>query len=164
MSVPTHRVRLVQFFADLVAEHHGEFESILDLGCGELSQIWHERWGDKYEGLDNRDTVGADYVGDACDLSRFESNSRDLVTAWSTLEHVKNPYIMLMEMKRVSSGTVVITTDYMERDKNGDPTHLYSWTPKVLRQLIMLVHRDCKVYENRKIMIGVLYNCGSKET
>ena len=164
MPVPTHRVKLVQFFADLVKEHHGEFNNILDLGCGELQKIWRERWGTKYEGLDSRETVNADYVGDACDLSSFESNSRDVVCAWSTLEHVTNPYIMLNEMKRVSRGTVIITTDYMERDKNNDPTHLYAWTVKVLRQLFSRIHRDCKVYEKNKIMVGVFYNCGSKET
>jgi len=163
VSIPAHRINLVPFFAKLIQEHHGDFETILDVGCGELSSIWRQRWGDKYEGLDTRDTVNADYVGDACDLSLFPSNSRDVVCGWSTLEHVTHPYDMLSEMKRVSKATVIITTDYVERDKNGDPTHLYSWTPKSLRQLITRIHGDCKVYESRNIMIGVLYNCSSKE-
>jgi len=164
MSVPTHRIKLVPTLANLISEHHGEFKSILDVGCGELQKIWREIWEDKYEGFDNRDSVGADYVGDACDLSRFKSNSRDVVCSWSTLEHVLNPYIMLKEMLRVSNKTVIFTTDYSERDKNGDPTHLYAWTLKVLGQLLMRVHTDFKVYQAHGLTIGVFYNCGTKET
>ena len=159
MSIPAHRVALVQFFADLVQEHHGDFDSVLDLGCGELQSIWRERWDDKYEGLDNRNTVGADYVGDACDLSRFKSNSRDVVCGWSTIEHVLCPYDMLVEAKRVSKGTCIFTTDYAVKDKNGDPTHLYAWTPKVLGQLVKRVHTDSKVYETRGITVVVMYRC-----
>jgi len=162
MSVPTHRIKLVQFFANLIHEHHGGFESILDLGCGELQEMWRERFGDKYEGLDKRDSVGADYVGDACDLSRFDSNSRDVVTSWSSIEHVTNPYDMLTEMKRVSSDTVIFTTDYTERDKNNSNDHLYSWTEKTLRQLVKKVHNDCKVYVDKMMLIGVMYNCGEE--
>ena len=160
MSVPTHRVALVQFFADLVAEHHGDFDSILDLGCGELSTVWKQRWGKKYEGLDIRESVTPDYVGDACDLSRFKSNSRDVVCSWSTIEHVTHPYNLLTEAKRVSRGTVVLTTDYAEMDKNGDPTHLYAWTPKVLEQLVKRVHSDNTVYVTRGITVIVMRRCG----
>ncbi len=159
MSIPAHRVVLVQFFADLIKEHHGVFNSVLDVGCGELQSIWRQRWGDKYEGLDNRDSVGAHHVGDACDLSRFKSNSVDVVTAWSAIEHVKHPYTMLEEMKRVCTGTCILTTDYVPRDKDGDQTHLYSWTLKTLTQLIKSVHKDCKIYESRGIAVAVMYRC-----
>jgi len=159
MTVPHHRISLVQFFADLIQRNHGTFNNILDLGCGELQHIWHQRWGNRYEGLDNRTTIGADYIGDACDLSRFESNSRDVVCAWSTLEHVTCPYVMLEEMKRVSRGTCVLTTDYTEHDKNGDPTHLYMWNEKVLGQLVKSVHMESKVYVERGILIAVMYRC-----
>jgi len=159
MIVPAHRMRLIPIFADLISQHHGVFESILDLGCGELQAIWHQRWGTKYEGLDNRDTVGADYVGDACDLSRFESDSRDVVCGWSTLEHVYCPYIMLEEAARVSSGTVILSTDLTQHDKDGDNTHLYSWTLKTLTQLVKKVHPDCKVYDAHGMFIVVMYRC-----
>ena len=164
VNVPNHRIRLVPFFADLVHEHHGDFDSILDLGCGVLQKIWHQRWGNRYEGFDNRDTVGADYIGDACDLSRFESNSRDVITSWSTIEHVKHPYMMLEEMIRVSNGTVIITTDSTQHDKDGDPSHIYSWTLKTFKQLLTLAHVDNKVYlcsinKPNDIMVGVIYNC-----
>lgn len=159
MHIPTHRVTLVKFLSDLVKTHHGDFESILDLGCGELQQVWRKRWGKRYEGLDIRESVGAEYVWDACDLSRFKSDSRDVVTAWSTLEHVTHPYSMLEEMKRVSKGTCILTTDYVNRDKDGDNTHLYSWTLKTLTQLISRVHGDIKVYETSGIVIAVMYRC-----
>lgn len=118
--------------------------------------------GAGYEGMDIRDSVGADHVGDACDLSRFPSDSRDVVTAWSVIEHVYRPYDMLCEMKRISKGTCILTTDYTERNKNNDPTHLYSWTEKTLRQLVKKVHHDCKVYVDKMMLIGVMYSCGEE--
>ena len=160
MSAPAHRIRLIHLFADLISQHHGEFESVLDLGCGELQSIWHQRLGTKYEGLDNRDTVGADYVGDACDLSRFKSNSRNVVTGWSAIEHVYCPYIMLEEAVRVSNGTVIFSTDLTQHDKDGDNTHLYSWTLKTLTQLVTKVHPDSKVYDAHGMLIIVMYRCG----
>ena len=163
MSVQTHRVKLAGFLAELVDTHHGVFDSLLDVGCGELQQIWRQRWGDRYEGFDKRDSVGADVVGDACDLSRFETDSRDVVTAWSVIEHVTHPYTMLKEMKRVSRGTVIFTTDYTECDKNGYPTHLYAWTPKVLGQLVKCIHIDSKVYVAHRMIVGVMYKCKAKE-
>ena len=163
MSVPAHRMMLIPILAGLIDTHHGGFETLLDVGCGELQQIWRQRWGDSYEGFDKRDSVGADYVGDACDLSRFETDSRDVVTAWSVIEHVTHPYTMLEEMKRVSRGTVMFTTDYMESDKNRDPTHLYSWTPKTFKQLVNMIHVDNTVYTANNMLIGVLRNCGANE-
>lgn len=162
VSVPPHRVRLAPFLAGLVDAHHGGFGSLLDLGCGELQRVWRQRWGAGYEGMDIRDSVGADHVGDACDLSRFPSDSRDVVTAWSVIEHVYRPYDMLCEMKRISKGTCILTTDYTERNKNNDPTHLYSWTEKTLRQLVKKVHHDCKVYVDKMMLIGVMYSCGEE--
>jgi len=154
-------VRLAPFLAGLVDTHHGGFESLLDLGCGELQSVWRQRWGDRYEGMDLRDSVGADHVGDVCDLSRFPSDSRDVVTAWSVIEHVHRPYDMLREMKRVSRRTCIFTTDYSEQDKNGDPTHLYSWTPKTFNQLVRQVHGVCRVYVERNMLVGVMYMCGA---
>ena len=147
------------FFADLIKNHHGEFNNILDLGCGELYHVFKKRWGGKYEGLDVRVNIKADYYGDACDLSRFRSNSRDVITGFSTAEHVPNPYIMFEEAVRVCRGTCIFTTDYTMGDKNGDPTHLYSWTPKTLQQLFNMIHSDNNVYEANGILIGVFYRC-----
>lgn len=163
MSIPTDRMRLINYFADLVKQHHGKPEKILDLGCGATHTVWKQIYGTRYEGLDVNPDFNADYTCDACDLSMFESNSRDVVTSWSSIEHMTNPYGMLSEMKRVSSGTVLFTTDYTERDKNRSSNHLYSWTEKTLKQLVKKIHRDCKVYVERRMLIGVMYNCGEKE-
>ena len=162
MSVPAHRIRLVPIFADIITQHHGAFDSLLDLGCGELHAVWRQRWGTKYEGLDIRDSVGADYVGDACDLSMLPTNSRDVVTGWSILEHVTHPYNMLTEAKRVSRGTVILSTDFTQYDKNYDNTHLYSWTIKTLTQLVKKIHPDSRVYANGgsdPMLIVVMCRC-----
>jgi len=154
-------MRLIPFFRDLVKTHHGEFNTILDIGCGATHNEWKKLYGDKYEGLDIFEKFNADYVGDGCDLSRFESNSRDVVCSWSTIEHTTHPYSMLSEMKRVSSGTVLFTTDYTERDKNKSNNHLYAWTEKILGQLLAMIHKDSRVYVLKNMLIGVMYNCGT---
>lgn len=163
MSVPAHRLKLAGFLAELIEAHHGSFTSMLDLGSGKLYPVWKKRWDGLYEGLDLDTDLKADYYMDACDLSRFESDSRDVVTAWSTIEHVRHPYDMLCEMKRVSKGTCLFTTDYNQHDKDGDPTHLYSWTPKTLGQLVEMVHGDCNVYNAKGLLIGVMYRCSTSE-
>lgn len=163
MSVPTHRVKHMPFLAALVENHHGDFKRMLDLGCGELGEIWRKRWGNRYEGLDQRETVKAEHYGDACDLSRFKTDSRDVVTAWSVIEHVRRPYRMLEEAKRVSRGTVIFTTDLTQHDKNGDPLHLYSWTPKTMDQLVSTIHPDYNVYPANNMLIGAMYRCKNNE-
>ena len=159
MHIPTDRMRLINFFAELVKQHHGDFDTMLDIGCGATHTVWKRIYGDKYKGLDVFEKFNADYVGDGCDLSRFESNSRDVVCSWSTIEHVAHPYAMLEEMKRVSRGTVLFTTDYTERDKNRSQNHLYAWTEKILGQLVNRIHKDNKVYMLKNMLIGVMYNC-----
>lgn len=163
IEIPSHRRKLAGFLVELIHQHHGDVSKVLDLGCGVLYSVFKQYWGDKYEGLDVREDIPVDYVGDACDLSRFKTDSRDVVTCYSTIEHVHNPYGLLQEMKRVSSGTCILTTDYTERDKNNDPTHLYCWTPKIFKQLLDSVHKDNKVYEERDILIGVMYRCRTKQ-
>ena len=159
MSIPSHRIRLLPFFEGLIRKHQGDFTSILDLGCGELGAAWKQRLSDKYTGYDNRESVNPDYVGDACDLSCFSDDSFDVVVGWSSIEHVTCPYHMIIEMRRVSKGTCIVTTDFTHHDKDGDNSHLYSWTPKTFKQLISTVHSNNKVYVDGGMMIGVLYNC-----
>lgn len=149
------------FFVELIKSHHGEFNSLLDLGCGELCEVFKKRWGERYEGMDVRAEIKADYHGDCCDLSRFPTDSRDVVTGWSYIEHVKKPYEALMESIRVCRGTCIFTTDLNPHDKNGDASHLYSWTPKTFKQLLDVVHRDNKVYAANNMLIGVLYRCST---
>jgi len=161
MRIPVDRVRIIPFFRDLVQEHLREFNTMLDVGCGATHKEWKKIYGDKYKGLDVFEKFNSDYVGDGCDLSRFESNSHDIVCSWSTIEHVTHPYSMLSEMKRVSRGTVLFTTDYTERDKNKSSNHLYSWTEKTLGQLLAKIHKDSRVYVAKNMLIGVMYNCAT---
>lgn len=164
MTAPQHhRVRHVPFFISLIKEHHGLFHRWLDVGCGELYSVWKKKYNDRYVGLDNRESIPADYHMDACRMA-FRHNLFDLSTSWSTIEHVICPYDMLDRMKTVTSGTCILTTDLSQRDKDTDPTHLYSWTPKTFKQLLNAVHDDVKVYADHGMLIGVMYNCGIKET
>ncbi len=137
--------------------------SLLDVGCGELWYIFKQRWGERYFGLEvDSHGVTPDYSGDACELA-FDDNSFDVITGWSVLEHVRHPFDMLAEMVRVSRGTALITTDLTPRDKNCDDSHLYSWTPKTLTQLVSQVHGDSNVYTANGMIVAAMYRCGDDE-
>lgn len=75
--------------------------------------------------------------GDLLKPLEFQSGIFDIVTSFSTIEHIGDPTVMIAEMKRVTKkgGHICITTDYMEgtdpREKSGMTYH-----PEQLHYLI----------------------------
>lgn len=130
------RLRLVPAFLKTIRRFTNDSESILDIGCGCLYDSFKKQFGARYTGLDTEDSEWPrDVTGDAHDL-KFADDSFDVVTAWSVIEHLLCPYAGIMEMVRVSRRVVLLNTDFTRQDQDGDPTHLYCWTPKILRQLL----------------------------
>lgn len=135
MEIPLHRRVLVPRFIGYIKEHHPHPYMLLDVGCGLLDPLFKEHFKDAYLGID---IYGRhDSLADIQYLP-FRDGSFDLVTAWSVIEHVKNPYLCVKEMLRVSSHKVILTTDFTAQHKDGDPDHLYSWTPKTFKQFLLL--------------------------
>lgn len=89
------------------------------------------------------------YLHDVNDgLRIFQDDFFDLITVFDVIEHVENPYIFLVESRRVlkSGGKLIITTPnlnaiarFWKKDKwHGyiDDSHLYLFTPTSLRFLV----------------------------
>jgi hypothetical protein len=159
MRVPVHRERLIRVFINLTKRYYPEFNTVLDVGCGGLCEAFNRIYGeDNYTGLDIESCgYPVDVIGNAENI-QYEDNSVDVVTGWSVIEHLLNPYNGMCEMLRVSRQGFIVTTDLTERDKNTDPTHLYSWTPKTLTQLFSkLPARETHVFSEAGLLVGVAY-------
>ena len=159
MRVPTDREVLVRRFVDLTRRHFPDAETRLDVGCGPLCGIFNKIYGeDNYTGLDLKSCpFPVDVYGDVQDLE-YRADLFDVATGWSVIEHLLNPYGGMLEMLRVSKMGFIITTDLSKRDKDNDPTHLYSWTPKTLRQLFKkLPARETYVFPEGNLLVGVAY-------
>lgn len=153
----SHRSNLIPSFIKIIEYYNPKPESILDVGCGRLQKYFKRKYGEKYTGSDLTG-VECDYKADAHSLP-FEDNSYEVVTAWSLLEHVNHPLIVLKEMSRVASKIVLLTTDFTKTDQNTDNSHLYCWTPKVFGQLLKKTGYKtmAKVIDHPKSLLGVIW-------
>jgi SAM-dependent methyltransferase len=69
----------------------------------------------------------------------FQDKSFDIVNASQVLEHMKNPILLLSEMKRVTKQTVTIDVPNLRRlTPEENPHHLYSWSDVTLKNLLNL--------------------------
>ena len=146
----SHRVR---FALALIPKR--DIKSVLDVGCGDgylCSQI--KKRINAVSGIDLSKTridsaitkyPGIEFVqGSVYDLP-YEENSRDLVTAVETIEHLENPVAAIKEMRRVSKKYVLITVPYKKRirevlcpycfKKHKLDGHLHSFDEKELVRL-----------------------------
>jgi hypothetical protein len=122
-----------------------------------LCPAFHRRFGERYSGLDlPTRTCPKDYEGDVENL-QFLDNSFDIVTAWSVLEHLTNPFIGLSEMVRVARKAVLVSTDYTEKDKNQSNNHLYCWTQKIFHQFLSKTNLRVKVWIEADILFGLIW-------
>jgi ubiquinone/menaquinone biosynthesis C-methylase UbiE len=73
-----------------------------------------------YKAAGIRDSVRID-VGDLHEPLPYPNDSFDIITAFSTIEHVKNTDMMIREMKRVCrpEGFICLTTDYADWPTEG---------------------------------------------
>lgn len=150
------RIRLVPMFTKTLGWYVNDESRILDVGCGSLCNEFHRVYGERYVGLDTGDAPYVkDVTGDAHDLSRFPDDSFDVVTLWSVVEHLYNPYQALKEAIRVAKKAVILTTDYTEKDKNRSHNHYYAWTEKTFNKFLSLFGKS-KVWVEMDILCGVV--------
>jgi ubiquinone/menaquinone biosynthesis C-methylase UbiE len=115
---------------------------VLDIGCGsnpkglvnidafpeERSQCWEE-WDPK--------EVENFILSDANALP-FREEVFDKVLCIHTLEHLPRPIEALNEMKKACRGTIEIITP-SEYNMDKTKTHVYTWNPHTLRNLLEIV-------------------------
>jgi len=146
----SHRVRFAQ---ELIPKR--DIRAAVDVGCGNgylCSQL--KKKISEVSGIDLSKTridsakkryPGIEFVqGSIYDLP-YEDNSRDLVTAVETIEHLENPVAAIKEMRRVSKKYVVITVPYKKRirevlcpycfKKHKLDGHLHSFDEEKLERL-----------------------------
>jgi len=160
----SQRSYLVSTFIKFINHIAQPEDTILDVGCGTLCQTFHQCFGERYAGLDLPTcTSPKDYDGDVENLP-FPDNSFDIVTAWSVLEHLTNPFIGLSEMVRVTRRAVLVSTDYTERDKNQSNNHLYCWTQKVFHQFLSKTNLRVKVWIESDILFGLIWKSFTEDS
>lgn len=128
------------------------FESVLDVGCAEgyFMNVVRDRFGASVWGVDLSTTAlqkAHDIYGfpvAAAEATRlpFADGSFDLVLSTEVIEHVLDPDLMIAEMRRVSRGTVLVTTPVSQSADEHEPDyelhaegHINNFDPATVRRL-----------------------------
>ena len=119
-------------------------------GTGHFLSLGHVR-------LDIEQTPYATVQGDAHRLP-FKDRSFFCVFASPVLEHVKHPYKVLEEFRRVCWRQVILVVPYTWDKKNT--VHLYSWTEQSFTNLLNLLFRRVHVWGSNKRQARSLYTYG----
>jgi SAM-dependent methyltransferase len=129
-----------------------KFGSVLDVGCAEgyFMNVVRDRFGASVWGVDLSTTALAkahDIYGfpvAAAEATRlpFADGSFDLVLSTEVIEHVLDPDLMIAEMRRVSRGTVLVTTPVSQSADEHEPDydlqaegHINNFDPVTVRRL-----------------------------
>lgn len=84
----------------------------------------------------------------------FKSKSFAKVFCFHVLEHVKNPYEVLKEIRRVCYGQAFLKVPSKFHTDRGKE-HIYSWTTNTLTNLLSLLFENVKIhYTNRLFFYG----------
>ena len=128
------------------------FSTALDVGCAEgyFMKVVRDRFDAEVWGVDLSTTVLAkahDLYGlsvAAAEATRlpFADGSFDLVFSTEVIEHVLDPDLMIAEMRRVSRGTVLVTTPVSQTKDEHEPDfalqaegHINNFDPATVRRL-----------------------------
>lgn len=128
------------------------FANALDVGCAEgyFMKVIRDRFGAEVWGVDLSTTALAkahDLHGlpvAAAEATRlpFADGSFDLVYSTEVIEHVLDPDLMIAEMRRVSRGTVLVTTPVSQSADEHEPDfalraegHINNFDPASVRRL-----------------------------
>jgi len=129
-----------------------EFDTALDVGCAEgfFTKSVADHFGAEVWGVDLSTTALAKAhekhelcvaAAEATQLP-FADGAFDLVFSTEVIEHVLDPDLMLAELRRVSRGTVLVTTPVSQTEDEHEPDftlqaegHVSSFTPDTVGAL-----------------------------
>jgi SAM-dependent methyltransferase len=96
-----------------IKEYKKDFKKglILDVGCGKNYDFLKHLFGKKYFGLDLAPYKKKNFINHNINSKKllFKNNSVPNVICTDVLEHVDNPHLLLKELFRISSGTVIVS-------------------------------------------------------
>ena len=107
----------------------------------------------------NHEVVGVDIAYSCCKVATkpdilcdahhlpFRNNVFDLVFSSHTLEHVRTPYLILQEFKRVGRRLIIRVPNigFYRGSVNEDPDHFHCWNCDCFTHLLKLVYDHVKV-------------------
>lgn len=128
------------------------FGSVLDVGCAEgyFMNVVRDRFGADVWGVDLSTTAlakahsiyGLPVAAAEATHLPFADGSFDLVLSTEVIEHVLDPDLMIAEMRRVSRGTVLVTTPISQSADEHEPDfdlqeegHINNFDPATVRRL-----------------------------
>jgi ubiquinone/menaquinone biosynthesis C-methylase UbiE len=96
-----------------IKEYKKDFNKkiILDVGCGKNFNFLKRFFGKKYFGLDLISYKKKNFINHNINSKKlpFKNNSVPNVICTDVLEHVDNPHLLLKELFRISSETVIVS-------------------------------------------------------
>jgi SAM-dependent methyltransferase len=128
------------------------FGSVLDVGCAEgyFIKVVSDRFGAAAWGVDLSTTAlakahrlyGLPVAAAEATRLPFADGSFDLVISTEVIEHVLDPDLMVAEMRRVSRGSVLVTTPVSQSADEHEPDfelqaegHINNFDPATVRRL-----------------------------
>lgn len=127
------------------------FDKVLDVGSrninGSLKELFSGRC-QEYIGLDLCDGKGVDIVADAENLLEiFPGDTFDCVVCCETLEHTKNPLLIVENMRKVlkPGGWLFITTPSIGHPIHDWPNDYYRFFESTFRDVFLKNYLDCVV-------------------
>ena len=136
---------------DSLAAFKGEKGSILDVGCGDgLPASKLAQLGLRVTGLDI-DQTGIDLAKEICgkgidficsSVEDFQMKEFDYLYSLNTIEHLKDPIVMVKIMKKIRNYGVIVTDD-AENCKTGNEYHEREFTKSEFKELF----KDFKLEE-----------------
>lgn len=114
----------------------------IDIGCSD------DKIGDNAIGFDCRNLPAVTICKEFNDLKLFGASQFDFVFSSHFLEHIKNPQVMLKEMKRVlkKSGYLVLYLPDPDLYTEDNPEHIELWTPQEFKKIIGKLGMQQKVF------------------
>lgn len=138
---------VIDFAKEFSKDRH--FNKILEVGSrdvnGSVKPIFNY---DEYIGLDLINGANVDIVADAEKLlDHFPEETFDLVLCVETLEHVKNPWLIVENMRKVlkPGGWMFITTPGTGHPQHDWPSDYYRYFETVYKDVFFKDFEECNI-------------------